>query len=118
MSKMNRTLKVLKGVLGEANPFDLGPLGGGKQNDWEVWAKSKVSNVARKDEADEAPIPDDYLKTCSVDSFKQNIRYFTKKKGYPTEQAVAAAFSALKSACGVESKAKMSPKEIVSKGKK
>jgi hypothetical protein len=113
--KQGRVLKALRGILGEGNPSELGPLAG-KRDNWEVEAPSAVSNVTRN-ETDEAPIPSDYLKRCSVDAFHQNVRYFMKKKGYPQDQAVAASFSALKAACGVETKAKMSPKAIVAKGK-
>ena len=63
-------------------------------------------------------VPSHYAKTCSMDSFKANVVYFHKAKDYELKQAIAASYSALKKACGVEADEKMTPSAIVAKGSK
>jgi hypothetical protein len=71
-------------------------------------------------------VPKHYLKTCSQDSFRKNIEYFYRVKGQEwsgdkkakMKRAIAASYSVLKTACGVKSKAKMKPSEIIAAGGK
>jgi len=57
------------------------------------------------------------IKKCSVSAFKSNIAAEVDS-GRDQKQAVAIAFSTLKRACGVETEDRLSPEEIVSRGKK
>ena len=54
---------------------------------------------------------------CSLEAFSKNIETEIKS-GKPRPQSVAIAYSVLKKACGVKSKKKMTPKEIISMGRK
>jgi hypothetical protein len=58
-------------------------------------------------------------RSCSLEAFKNNVRreYHAGKTAQGT-QHVAIALSVLKRSCGVDSKERMSPKEIVAAGQK
>lgn len=63
------------------------------------------------------PVPKKTIKKCSTKAMSQNIRHY-RHAGKEGPQAVAIAYSVLKKACGVTSKERMTPKEIVAKGGK
>ena len=54
-------------------------------------------------------------KTCSLKAFKSNFKKEMKKRS--KSQALAISYKTLKDVCGVSSKKRMTPKEIV-KGRK
>lgn len=55
-------------------------------------------------------------KSCSTSAMSDNVSRLSKE-GKPQDQAVAIAYSVLKKACGVKSGEKMTPSEIVARGK-
>lgn len=58
------------------------------------------------------------IKRCSMDAFEKNIRRMWREgKRAKGTQHVAIALSTLKRACGVKSKRRMTPREIIAAGK-
>ena len=56
-------------------------------------------------------------KSCSQKAFRNNVR-ISHDEGKPMDQAIAIAYSVLKKACGVTSKERMKPSEIIGASKK
>lgn len=52
-------------------------------------------------------------KRCSLKAFNYNVNHRREKGEPPSKQDIAIAYSVLKKSCGVDSKAKMTPSEIV-----
>ena len=105
--------EILGPVLSQVNnpPWD------GSFEEWVEWADTSLEEAEDK-------LPKHYQKSCSMDDFKKNIRYFYKVKGKEWEgskkdklqRAVAASYSVLKRSCGVKSDKRMKPSEIVRMG--
>ena len=57
------------------------------------------------------------VKGCSQDAFKKNVDTERKKSGRKLPQALAIAYRQLKNACGVKTDKKMTPAQIISRGK-
>ena len=94
---------------------DSGDVLSGKERSQAAAAASKKAGME---------VPSHYQKSCSMDAFYKNVHYFYRVKGKEWEgsdkeklqRAIAASYSALKSACGITSKEKMTPSQIVKSG--
>jgi len=56
-------------------------------------------------------------KRCSIDAFNYNVNLHKKKGDPPSKQDIAIAYSVLRKACGIESKKKMTPSEMIRRNK-
>jgi hypothetical protein len=99
-------------------PFEL------RVTEKELSDKERSSAAAAATKKAGMPVPTHYMKTCSMDSFYKNVQYFYRVKGKEWEgskkeklqRAIAASYSVLKRSCGVTSKGRMTPSQIVAKG--
>lgn len=90
----------------------------------ELTDKARAKAAAAASTKTGMDVPEHYLKECSMDAFYRNVHYFYRVKGKEWEgskaakvqRAVAASYSVLKRACGVDSKESMTPSEIVKQG--
>lgn len=57
------------------------------------------------------------VKGCSQDAFKKNVDMERKKSGRELPQALAIAYRQLKNACGVKTDKRLTPAQIIARGK-